>query len=111
MAEFMIEPYSQDLRERAVALLDEGASSLEVAELLGVSDSWVRKMRLRRAILGHLMPGSPPGKERKLTEDDEAELCQLVLNKPDSTLEELAEQVADRVGVRVSISTVSRRLI
>lgn len=107
----MIEPYSQDLRERAVALLDEGASSLEVAELLGVSDSWVRKMRLRRAILGHLMPGSPPGKERKLTEDDEAELCQLVLNKPDSTLEELAEQVADRVGVRVSISTVSRRLI
>ncbi len=57
----MIEPYSLDLRERAVELLDEGASSLEVAELLGVSDSWVRKMRLRRDSLGHLMPGSPPG--------------------------------------------------
>jgi hypothetical protein len=26
-----------------------------------------------------------------LTEDDEAELCQLVLNKPDATLEELVE--------------------
>jgi putative transposase len=59
-AEFMIEPYSLDLRERAVALLDEGASSPEVAEMLGVSDSWVRKMRLRRDRLGHLMPGSPP---------------------------------------------------
>ena len=52
-AENMIEPYSLDLRERSVALLDEGASSLEVAEMLGVSDSWVRKMRLRRDALGH----------------------------------------------------------
>ena len=43
---------------RAVALLDEGASSPEVAEMLGVSDSWVRKMRLRRDALGHLEPGS-----------------------------------------------------
>jgi|SRR5271156_4309645 putative transposase len=107
----MIEPYSLDLRERAVALLDEGASSLEVAELLGVSDSWVRKMRLRRDSLGHLMPGSPPGKERLLTEDDEAELCQLVLNKPDATLEELVDLLATHIGVRASISTLSRRLI
>ena len=68
MARFMIEPYSLDLRKRAVALLDEGASSLEVAEMLGVSDSWVRKMRLRRDELGHLLPGQPPGKERILTE-------------------------------------------
>ena len=110
-AKIMIEPYSLDLRERAVTLLDEGASSLEVAELLGVSDSWVRKMRLRRDARGHLAPGSPPGKERLLTEDDEAELCQLVLNKPDATLEELAELLAKHVGVRASISTLSRRLI
>lgn len=39
MARFMVEPYSLDLRKRAVALLDEGASSLEVAEMLGVSES------------------------------------------------------------------------
>ncbi len=70
MAQLMIEPYSLDLRERAVALLDEGASSPEVAEMLGVIDSWVRKMRLRRERLGHLMAGSPPGRERKLTIED-----------------------------------------
>ena len=50
----MIAPYSLDLRERAVGLVDEGASSLEVAEMLGVSDSWVRKMRLRREALGQI---------------------------------------------------------
>ncbi|MGO9838640.1 MAG: helix-turn-helix domain-containing protein [Polyangiaceae bacterium] len=107
----MIEPYSLDLRERAVALVDEGATSLEAAEMLGVSDSWVRKMRLRRDALGHLMPGSPPGKERKLTEAHEEELCHLVFDKPDATLEELVELVAKHLKVRVSIATMSRRLI
>jgi transposase len=107
----MIEPYSMDLRNRAVAMLDEGASSTEVAEALGVSDSWVRKMRLRRDVLGDLAPGSPPGKPRKLTTDDLVGLYVLVDEQPDVTLEELAVLMAKRLKVRVSISTLSRRLI
>ena len=107
----MIEPYSMDLRNRAVAMLDEGASSTEVAEALGVSDSWVRKMRLRRDVLGDLAPGSPPGKPRKLTTDDLVGLYLFVDERPDVTLEELAVLMAKRLKVRVSISTLSRRLI
>jgi putative transposase len=107
----MFHPYSLDLRERAVALLDEGATSVEVAELLDVSDSWVRKMRLRREALGHLIPGSPPGKERLLSEAQEEQLCLLVFEQPDATLEELVVLMAKRMKVRASISTVSRRLI
>jgi transposase len=107
----MFHPYSLDLRERAVALLDEGATSLEVADLFGVSDSWVRKMRLRRAALGHLMPGSPPGKERLLSDAQEEQLCLLVLEQPDVTLEELVVLMAKRMKVRASVSTISRRLI
>ncbi len=110
-AEDMIDPYSLDLRERAVALVDEGANSMEAAEMLGVSDSWVRKMCLRRDRLGHLMPSPIPGRERKLTEDDEVELYRLVSDKPDATLEELVELLAKRRKVHVSISTMSRRLI
>ena len=107
----MISPYSMDLRRRAVAMLDEGASSPEVAEHLGVSDSWVRKMRLRRDVLGDLSPGSPPGKPLKLSPDEVAELYVLVDEQPDATLEELAMLMAKRWKVIVSISTVSRRLI
>jgi putative transposase len=107
----MREPYSLDLRERAVAMVDEGANSSEVARALRVSDSWVRKMRLRRERLGHLRPGSPPGKDRALSEAEEMELCGWVSEKPDATLEELAELLAKRLRVRVSISTVSRRLL
>jgi transposase len=84
---------------------------LEVAEALGVSDSWVRKMRLRRDALGHLLPGSPPGKERILTAEDVVVLCRLVFDKPDATLEELVEGLAKQIKVRVSIATMSRRLI
>src|ERR1700685_653013 len=107
----MIEPYSMDLRNRAVAMLDEGASSIEVAEILGVSDSWVRKMRLRRDVLGDLTPGSPPGEPQKLKPDGAVELYLLVDAQPDATLEELAVLMAKRLKVRVSISTLSRRLI
>jgi transposase len=107
----MFHPYSLDLRERAVALLDEGATSLEVADRLCVSDSWVRKMRLRREALGHLIPGSPPGKARLLSEEQEEQLCLLVFEQPDATLEELVVLMAKRMKVHASISTVSRRLI
>ena len=110
-AEAVIKPYSVDLRERAVALLDDGVSSIEVAEILGVSDSWVRKMRLRRDALGHLEPGVPPGKERMLSEAQEKQLCYLALDVPDATVEELQEAAVRRMNVRMSISTISRRLI
>ncbi len=92
-------------------MLDEGANSTEVAEALGVSDSWVRKMRLRRDVLGDLAPGSPPGKPKKLTTDDLVGLYLFVEEQPDVTLEELAVLMAKRLKVRVSISTLSRRLI
>ena len=110
-AEAVIKAYSIDLRERAVALLDGGATSLEVAEILDVSDSWVRKMRLRRAAHGHLSPGVPRGKERKLSAEQEDALLFMVLDVPDATLEELVALVAKQLKVRISIATISRRLI
>ncbi len=107
----MFSPYSMDLRKRAVAMLDEGASSSEVAERLRVSASWVRKMRLRRDIIGDLAPGVPPGKPKKMSAEELKELYELVAKQPDATLEELALLMAQRMDVVVSISTLSRRLI
>jgi transposase len=107
----MFSPYSMDLRKRAVAMLDEGASSSEVAERLRVSASWVRKMRLRRDIIGDLTPGVPPGKPKKMSAEELKELYELVAKQPDATLEELALLMAQRMDVVVSISTLSRRLI
>jgi transposase len=100
-----------DLRERALALLERGKSSIEVGEQLDVSDSWVRKIRLRLAVLGEVAPRTPPGKPRKLTEKQEEKLCLLSLENPDATLAELADLARRRMAVSLSISTISRRLI
>ena len=107
----LVKPYSVDLRERAVALLATGESSIAVAALLSVSDSWVRKMRLRLAANGHLVADSPPGKARMLSEKEEEQLCLLAFEVPDATLRELADLAAKRMKVQMSISTISRRLI
>jgi transposase len=107
----MFHAFSLDLRERAMALVDEGLNSIVVAEMLDVSDSWVRKLRLRRAVLGHILPGSPPGKERLLSEAQEEQLCLLVLEQPDATLAEIADLMSKRMNLRASIQTISRRLI
>src|SRR5271154_1220215 len=53
--------YSMDLRERVMAALDEGESSLEVASRLGVHDSWVRKLRRRRDRTGTIAPAPHGG--------------------------------------------------
>jgi transposase len=76
-----------------------------------VSDSWVRKIRLRLANLGDVTPGTPPGKPRKLTEKREEKLCLLSLEHPDATLAELADLAKRRMAISLSISTPSRRLI
>jgi F-type H+-transporting ATPase subunit alpha len=55
-------------------------------------------MRLRREALGHLIPGSPPGKERLLSEEQEQQLCLLVFEQPDATLEELVVLMAKRMS-------------
>ncbi len=67
----------------------------------------------------HHGPGADRGYEvatagdgnSKLTIEDQVVLLQLLDEQPDATLEELVERMAKRQKVRVSISTLSRRLI
>ena len=103
--------YSMDLRERVVAALDEGESSLEVASRFGVSDSWVRKLRLRRAMTGTIGPKPHGGgKHRCIDTWGEQVLRELVAECNDAVLAELCDALAARVR-RVSIQSMSRALI
>jgi len=100
-----------DLRERVVAALDEGESSLEVAARFGVSDSWVRKLRLRRAATGSIGPKPHGGgKKRCIDAAGEELLRQIVAEKNDAILMELCDAFASR-SKRVSIQSMSRALI
>jgi transposase len=88
------------MRVAVAAAYDEYGSSIEVAELFGCSESWVRRLIQRRRENGSLEPLTPQRPDtRKLDEDDLAELRALIAAKPDMTLAELAEALEDKASV------------
>ena len=102
-----MEAYSLDLRERVLASCDAGRGTKKVAEVFGVSPSWVRRLKQRRRELGIIEPlpgrhGQPP----KLTEDHLRRLSSLVEQYPDATLRQLQK----RLDVSVDISNICRAL-
>ena len=99
-----------DLRERVIAALDEGESSLEVGARLGVHDSWVRKLRRRRDRTGTIAPAPHGGgRERKLDLTCEQALRAALETRNDATLVELRLELAHS-GKHVSITSVWRAL-
>jgi len=97
--------YSQDVRDRVLAEIDEGTPVYEAAELYRVSVSFIYKLQARRLATGHTAPcairGRPP---RKLAGHIEA-LRGYVNDHNDATLHEMQEWLRGR-GVRVSIGAL-----
>ncbi len=101
----MTKPCSNDLRERAVAVVRAGGSRRGVAELFGVSASSVIRWAQTESVAagkmgGRRKPIPAPFRDRILAQLD---------GRPETTLAELRELLADR-GVRVSRDTVRRAL-
>jgi transposase len=103
-------PYSLDLRQKIIAALDRGVGSQHaVADLFGVSLSFVERLLQRQRTTGTLAPcphaGGPP---RCLGETDEQIIRQRLEQQPDSTLDELGEALAQQSGKSVSRATLGR---
>lgn len=100
-----METYSMEFRIAAAKAYDECGSSIEVAEQLGCSASWVRRLIQRRKLTDSLepLPHQHPD-TRKLREAELEQLRQLIQAKPDMTLAELAEAL----GGGASVPTVWR---
>ncbi len=106
----MVAAYSLDLRQRALEAYAPNVSSAEVAEDLGVSASWVRKMRQRLQALGHLEPEVRPGPTPKIPPVARGKLLALVRRQPDATLPELVTAFHAQTGIRVAVRTMGRAL-
>lgn len=80
-----------DLRERVIAAYDRGdGSTRQLAEVFGVSGSWIRKLlRLRRERCSIAAVEYKPGPKRRLTGEQLDRLCLLVAEEPDLTAEEV----------------------
>jgi transposase len=86
---------------RAVAkAYDECDSSIEAAEQTGCSESWVRRLIQRRRETGSLQPRPHHVPDNgKLDEQDLSRLAELIAQKPDMTLAELADALSNKVSV------------
>jgi len=99
-------PYSQDLRDRVLASVDDGMSAGEVAELFQVDVSYVYKVVIRRRTTG-LTTALPwaAGARPKLKDYEEA-LRGHLTEISDATLEEIRAWLVSEHGIKVSIGCV-----
>jgi transposase len=102
----MGKPYSQDLRERVVAAVEDGMSTRQAAARFSVSISatgaWARLKRAQ----GNVLPAKQ-GKPAGSVLDAHAEFILGALReKPDTTLEEMVAHLAAERDVRVVWTTV-----
>jgi putative transposase len=105
-----MKPYSQDLRERAIAALEAGKTQAEVAAQFSIAKSTLEKWWYRWRDTGNCeaLPGNP-GPKRKLRAAEEIIRAE-VKKHPDVSLAELCEQVAEAKGIQASESMMCREL-
>jgi transposase len=89
-------------------MYDECGSSIEVAEQFGCSESWVRRLIQHFRERGTLQPLTTArhDDQRSYDDADERMIRELIRNKPDATLAEVAEAI----GKPAHPGTVSRTL-
>ncbi len=106
-----MKPYSQDLRERVLAAVQEGEhSQAHIAKQFQISratlENWLRRQRDRGTVAALPHGG---GRPRTLQACD-AFLRAEIKKQPDVTLEELQTRVAETKGLDVSPSMLCREL-
>ena len=102
-----MEAYSTKVRELVLEAYEQGTETMEIAEDLKVSRSWVRRVKQR--LREHGLRGAiqqKHGPDPKFGAAQRQELTDLVEQTPDATLAELKKQLS----ISVSISTIARTL-
>jgi transposase len=101
----MTRPYSTDLRERAVALVEDGRLRHQVAKLLKVGVSSVIRWCQRQRATGSCAAKPMGGRRRLLLLPERDWLLARLSAAPDLTVRGLRRELADR-GVNVSYGAV-----
>ena len=102
-----MEPYSIEKHKQVLELDGEGLKTKQIAEELGVSPAWVRRVKQRYRQDRSIGP-RPAQRGRKLKLDPHArqKLGELVRQQPDATLSQLRQ----RLGMAVGLATLWRAL-
>jgi transposase len=97
----MGKPYSQDLRERVVTALESGMSTAQAAARFSIgkatAGTWGRLKRSQ----GDVRPAKQGKPKGSVLDAHEAFILGVLRDKPDTTLEEMADRLAAERGVQV----------
>ena len=104
--------YSLDLRQKVVAAVERGDSTIEeVAAAFGVGPTFVKKMLRQHRESGDLRPRPHGGGHTRRLADKHLKLLRTeVARNPDKTIPALRDHLEARAGVSVSTPTISRAL-
>lgn len=104
--------YSLDLRQKVVAAVERGDSTIEeVAASFGVGQTFVKKMLRQHRETGDLSPRPHGGGQAARLSDKHLKLLRREVERsPDKTAAALCDHLSERAGVSVSRPTVTRAL-
>lgn len=105
-------PYSVDLRQKVVEAYERGVGSQrQVAELFGVSISFVEKVLMRLRSTGAVAPKPHAGGKRsRLDESARQHLAQWLDEQSDLTLDELAQRLKSELNIQIGLPRLCRVL-
>jgi transposase len=106
-----MEAFSKRERRRIIWLYQKGLDTDDIAQQMGASESGVRRVWQQFREEGRDEPAfGNCGRKRTLTDDQMLQVRQIVQEKPDQFVREIAEEVERRLGVAVRRQTVGRWL-
>lgn len=92
----MTRPYSEDLRQRALARSDAGETIREIGAALQISPSCVSKWRKLRRETGELTPGQIGGHKKRVLSEERADWLRERTQSGPFTLRGLTAELAAR---------------
>lgn len=104
----MAKGYSKDLRERVVAIVEDGESAREAARLLNVGAATAIRWIDRWTSTGSVEAKSGTGYSKSPLKVHERWLLDLVAAEPDLTLEEIRKRLRREKKLDVATSSVWR---
>lgn len=104
----MAKGYSDDLRQRAIALYETGESAREVARVLNIGASTAIRWVARWTTTGTVAAKPGTGHIRSPLAPHAQWLLALVAREPDLTLEEIRGRLAREKRLAVAVSSIWR---
>ena len=101
----MTRPYSEDIRERALARADAGETVRSIAEALRISPSCVTKWKNLRREAGGVAPGKIGGHKKPVLSGANADWLRKRIRLGQFTLRKLTQELAAR-GIKTEMRAV-----